>query len=146
MRKQKNCKNYFRQCTNMPDLFKEILPSILEKKKNVFRDELDYKDYNPYIINRALSYHMDCILYVNELNKNPNLDKDLQYSYLLNTIRPMKRKFQPWQKSEVNKDIECVKQYFGYSYEKAKEALRILNDEQIAEIRAKTNKGGMNKS
>jgi len=127
----------------MPDLFKEILPSILEKKKNVFRDELDYKDYNSYIINRALSYHMDCVLYVNELNKHPNLEKDLQYQYLLNTIRPMKRKFQPWQKSEVDKNIECVKVYFGYSNEKAKEALRILTDEQIAEIKRKTDKGGV---
>jgi len=129
----------------MPDLFKEILPSILEKKKSVFRDELDYKDYKPFIINRALSYHMDCILYVNELNINNSLDVDMQYQYLLNTIRPMKRKFQPWQKSEVDKDIECVKQYFGYSNEKAKEALRILTDEQIAEIKAKITKGGVNK-
>jgi hypothetical protein len=126
----------------MPDLFKEILPSILQTKKSVFRDELDYKDYNPYIINRALSYHMDCVLYVNELNKYPSLEKDLQYQYLLNTIRPMKRKFQPWQKSEVDKDIECVKIYFGYSNEKAKEALRLLTNEQIAEIKRKTDKGG----
>jgi hypothetical protein len=128
----------------MPDLFKEIIPSILEKKKSVFRDELDYKDYNPYIINRALSYHTDCVLYVNELNKYPSLEKDLQYQYLLNTIRPMKRKFQPWQKSEVDKNIECVKIYFGYSNEKAKEALRILTEEQIAEIIIKTDKGGVN--
>lgn len=127
----------------MPDLFKEILPSILEKKKSVFRDELDYKDYNSYIINRALSYHMDCILYVNELNKHPSLEKDLQYQYLLNTIRPMKRKFQPWQKSEADKNVECVKIYFGYSNEKAKEALRILTDEQVAEIKRKTDKGGV---
>ena len=130
----------------MPDLFKEIIPSILEKKKSVFRDELDYKDYNPYIINRALSYHMDCVLYVNELNKHPSLEKDLQYQYLLNTIRPMKRKFQPWQKASADKDLECVKEYFGYSNQKAKEALRILNDEQIAEIKANTIKGGVNKS
>jgi hypothetical protein len=129
----------------MPELFKEILPSILEKKKSVFRDDLDYKDYKPFIINRALSYHMDCVLYVNEMNINNSLDVDMQYQYLLNTIRPMKRKFQPWQKSEVDKDIECVKQYFGYSNEKAKEALRILTNEQIAEIKAKTNKGGANK-
>jgi hypothetical protein len=126
----------------MPDLFKEIIPSILEKKKSVFRDELDYKDYNSYIINRALSYHMDCVLYVNELNKHSSLEKDLQYQYLLNTIRPMKRKFQPWQKSEVDKNIECIKIYFGYSNEKAKEALRLLTDEQIAEIKRKTDKGG----
>jgi hypothetical protein len=129
----------------MPDLFKEILPSILEKKKSVFRDELDYKDYKPFLINRALSYHMDCVLYVNEMNINNSLDADMQYQYLLNTIRPMKRKFQAWQKSEVDKDIECVKLYFGYSNEKAKEALRILTDEQVAEIKIKTTKGGVNK-
>ena len=129
----------------MPDLFKEILPSILLTKKSVFRDEIDYKEYKPFIVNRALSYHMDCTLYVNELNKIPGIEPDMQYQYLLNTIRPMKRKFQPWQKSEVDKDIECVKQYFGYSNEKAKEALRILNDEQIAEIKIKTAKGGVNK-
>jgi hypothetical protein len=130
----------------MPELFKDIIPSILQTKKNVFVDEMDYRDYKPFIINRALSYHMDCVLYVNEMNVHCNVDPDMQYQYLLNTIRPMKRKFQPWQKSEVDKDIECVKQYFGYSNEKAKDALRILTEEQVAEIKAKTNKGGMNKS
>jgi hypothetical protein len=129
----------------MPELFKEILPSILEKKKSVFQDDYDYKDYKPFVVNRALSYHMDCILYVNEMNIHTGIDSDMQYSYLLNTIRPMKRKFQPWQKSEVDKDIECVKQYFGYSNEKAKDALRILTEEQVAEIKAKTTKGGVNK-
>jgi hypothetical protein len=129
----------------MPDLFKEILPSILQTKKSVFKDDYDYKEYKPFVVNRALSYHMDCVLYVNEMNKKPSIDSDMQYSYLLNTIRPMKRKFQPWQKSEVDKDIECVKQYFGYSNEKAKEALRILSNEQVAEIKAKTTKGGVTK-
>ena len=129
----------------MPDLFKEIVPSILQTKKSVFRDQLDYKDYKAFMVNRALSYHMDCILYANEMNKNSSLDVDMQYSYLLNTIRPMKRKFQSWQKTSVDKDIECVKEYFGYSNEKAKEALRILTDEQIAEIKRKTDKGGVKK-
>ena len=129
----------------MPDLFKEIVPSILQTKKSVFRDQLDYKDYKPFMVNRALSYHMDCILYANEMNKNSSLDVDMQYSYLLNTIRPMKRKFQSWQRTSVDKDIECVKEYFGYSNEKAKEALRILSEEQIAEIRIKTDKGGVKK-
>ena len=129
----------------MPDLFKDVIPSILQTKKNVFQDELDYKDYKPFVVNRALSYHMDCVLYVNELNINPNIDEDMQYQYLLNTIRPMKRKFQPWQKPSADKDIECVKEYFGYSNEKAREALRILTDDQVAEIKAKTNKGGVTK-
>ena len=127
----------------MPDLFKEIIPSILQTGKSVMRDELDYRDYKPFMVNRALSYHMDCILHVNELNKSPSIEPDMQYSYLLNTIRPMKRKFQPWQKAQRDKDIECVKLYFGYSDQKAVEALRILTDEQIAEIRRKTDKGGV---
>lgn len=127
----------------MPDLFKEIIPSILQTKKIPFQDELDYKDYVPFVVNRALSYHMDCVLYVNEMNLHPEVEKDLQYQYLLNTIRPMKRKFQPWQKSEVDKNLDCVKTYFGYSNQKAKEALRILNDEQIAEIKRRTDKGGV---
>ena len=126
----------------MPDLFKEIVPSILTTKKSVIRDEVDLKDYKSFVVNRALSYHMDCVLYVNELNRQPWIDPDMQYSYLLNTIRPMKRKFEPWQKSQADKNIECVKEYFGYSNQKAKEALRILNDEQIAEIKRRTDKGG----
>jgi hypothetical protein len=127
----------------MPDLFKEIIPSILTTKKSVINDDIDVKDYNPFVVNRSLSYHMDCVLYVNEMNLHPEIEKGLQYQYLLNTIRSMKRKFQPWQKTSSDKDIECVKLYFGYSNEKAKEALRILNDEQIAEIRRKTDKGGI---
>lgn len=129
----------------MPDLFKEIIPSILEKKKNVFQAEHEYKDYTPYVVNRALSFHQDCVPYVNEINIWCGIDKDMQYQYFLNTIRPMKRKFQPWQKTSVDKDIECVKEFFGYSNEKAKEALRILTDEQIAIIKAKTDRGGVTK-
>jgi len=129
----------------MPDLFKEIIPSILHTKKSVFQDDYDYRDYKAFMVNRALSYHIDCVGYANEMNIHSGLDSVMQYQYLLNTIRPMKRKFQPWQKSEVDKDIESVKLYFGFSNAKAKEALRILNDEQIAEIKAKTNKGGVNK-
>jgi hypothetical protein len=131
----------------MADLFKEVIPSILQTKKDVLKDEFDIKEYKKqaYMVNRSLSYHMDCVLHANEMNINSSLDPDMQYQYLLNTIRSMKRKFQPWQKSETEKDLECVKQYFGYSNEKAKEALRILNDEQLAEIKIKTAKGGVTK-
>ena len=129
----------------MPDLFKEIIPSILQTKKSVINDDIDQKDYAPFLVNRALSYHMDCVLYANEMNIHNQLDKDMQYQYLLNTVRPMKRKFQPWQKSEADKNIECVKVFFGYSNQKAKEALQILTDEQIAEIKRRTDKGGVTK-
>ena len=114
---------------------------ILRKKKQ--DGDLDFADYAPFIVNRALSYHLDCVLYAQEMNLYPSADKDMQYQYLLNSIRPMKRKFVPWQKAKKDKDIECVKEYFGYSNQKATEALRILTDEQIAEIRKKTDKGGV---
>ena len=127
----------------MPDIFKEIVPSILQTKKSVFQDETDFKDYVPFVVNRALSYHIDCIPYLNELNLIPSTDKDMQYSYLLNSVRSMKRSFEPWQKPSIDKNIECVKKYFGYSNQKAREALHILNDEQIAEIKRITDKGGM---
>lgn len=126
----------------MADLFKEIIPSILQTKKDVLDNE---KDYKPFLVNRALSYHMDCILYANMMNLNPQLDGKLQYQYFLNTVRSMKRKFQPWQKQEAIKDLECVKEFFGYSDEKAKEALRILSDEDITYIKEKTDKGGVKK-
>lgn len=126
----------------MADLFKEIIPSILQTKKDVLDNE---KDYNPYVVNRALSYHIDCILYANQMNMNPSIPGILQYQYFLNSIRSMKRKFQPWQKQEAIKNLECVKEYFGYSNEKAKEALRILTDEQIALIKEKLDRGGVTK-
>jgi hypothetical protein len=126
----------------MADIFKEIIPSILQTKKDVLDEE---KDYKPYLVNRSLSYHIDCILYANEMNMKSNLSGKLQYQYFLNSIRPMKRKFQPWQKQEVVKNLECVKEYFGYSSEKAKDALRILTDEQIALIKEKLDKGGVTK-
>ena len=129
----------------MPDLFKEVIPSIMQTKKSVFHDSVDYKDYPPFMVNRALSFHQDCLPYAQEMNLNHFVDKDMQYLYYLNSIRSMKRKFQPWQKSLVDKDLESVKKYFGYSSEKAKEAMRILTDEQIADIKIKTEKGGVKK-
>jgi hypothetical protein len=129
----------------MPDLFKEIIPSILQTKKSPFEQDYEYRDYVPFVVNRALSYHRDCLLYVAELNRLNFLDKDIQYRYLLNSIRSMKRPFQKWQKLEIDGNLECVKTYFGYSNQKAKEALRILTDEQIDEIKRKTDKGGVKK-
>jgi hypothetical protein len=129
----------------MADLFKEVIPAILQTKKNVLESEYDVKKYDAFVVNRALSYHIDCLPYAAEMNLYPNLDNDLQFHYYLNKVRSMKRKFQPWQKAEVNKDLGPIKEYFGFSNEKAKQALRILSDEQITFIKEKTNKGGVTK-
>jgi hypothetical protein len=127
----------------MTDLFKDIIPSILQTKKIVITQENE-RDYVPFITNRAISFHMDCIMQANEMNKQSSLDSLLQYHYLLNTVRGYKRPFQKWQKREIVEDLEAVKEYFGYSNEKAKEAISILSDKQIEQIKKNLNKGGLN--
>ena len=99
------------------------------------------KDYPPYIINRCLSGEIDCILFVNEMNLNHHLDKDLQYSFFLNTLRKRKR-FSPWLRKDKVTDLECVKQYYAYSNEKASQALKILTKEQINFIKQRLDIGG----
>ena len=123
----------------------DYVKEILQSKNNLIVDEQTEKDYNPFIVNRALSYHLDCLPYVAEISALSFLEKDMQYQYLLNTIRPMKRPFHKWQKAEKLEDLECVKLLFGYSDKKAKEALRVLTDEQLTQIRKRTEKGGMKK-
>lgn len=126
----------------MPDLFKDIIPSILQTKKPVITQDNE-KDYPPFIVNKALSFHSDCLHYANEMNKVPHVDRLLQYQYLINSIRGYKRSFQKWHKRETIDSLQAIKEYYGYSNIKAKEALMVLSDDQIDDIIRSTNKGGM---
>jgi hypothetical protein len=101
----------------------------------------DISSYPPYIINRCLSGHIDCLMYANEMNINHHIDKDMQYSFYLNTLRKRKR-FSPWLRKDKVKDLECVKQYYGYSNEKASQALKILTQEQLTFIKKRLDIGG----
>lgn len=127
----------------MSDLFKDIIPSIQQTKKVVVTEENE-RDYVPFVVNRSLSFHHDIVMFANEMNKLPNLDNILQYHYLLNTVRAFRRPFQKWQKRDTIENLDAVKEYYGYSNEKAKEALSILSDTQIEEIKKSLNKGGLN--
>lgn len=127
----------------MADLFKDAIPSILQTKKSVINEENE-GTYVPFVVNKALSFHRDCVLQANEMNRLPNTDKLLQYHYLLNRIRGYRRPFQKWQKLEKSSDLEAIKEYHNYSNEKAKEALLILSDDDIAAIKEQLNKGGLN--
>lgn len=119
----------------MPDLFKEWLPSILHTKENIMKDEIDEKDYNPFMINRALSLYPDCLFFANEMNKNYGLPKRCQYDFLISSIRTKKRHFMPWPKKQNNDDIKLIMRHFNYSQPKAFQALQILSEEQIESIR-----------
>jgi len=124
------------------DLFKEIIPSILVSGNHILKSDEDYKSYVPYVVNRALSFHYDCIFIVNEINLYPGAMKPVQYTFLLNSVRHYRRPFQPWVKKEVIEDIDLIKQYYGYSEQKSKEALTILTRDQLNDIRKRLDQGG----
>jgi hypothetical protein len=120
---------------------KDYLNSINHQKNNLLDETDAIKGYPPYIINRCLSGTIDTIMYANEMNIHHFLDKDIQYIFLLNSLRPKKR-FSPWLKADKLKDLEIVKQYYGYSNEKAKTALGMLSKDQLEYIKSRLNVGG----
>ena len=123
------------------DLFKDLIPGIIQKKNYILNDDNE-KEYKPYIVNLALSQHQDCILYVNEMNQYPTLDNKMQYDFYYHTFRAKKRPYQKWFKSSESEDLLNVKEYFSFSSEKAKEALRILTSDQLQYISKIVDKGG----
>jgi hypothetical protein len=125
----------------MADLFKEILPSILQTKKQFMFTDVDEKSYPAFMVNRALSYHSDTTLVANQLNTIPNIDNKMQADFLLNTVRSYKRPYAKWFKAEKNDDIKVVMQAFGYSQQKALDALKLLSNEQLNAIKTKMLRG-----
>ena len=124
---------------------KDYLNAINHEKKNLMDtdDEMWEKKYPAFIVNKCLAPFPDTIFLVNEMNKHHQLDKKLQFDFLLNSIRTRKR-YTPWLKASKQKNLEYVKEYYGYNNEKAKSALKILNDEQIKTIKNSLDKGGRN--
>lgn len=127
------------------DLFKQVIPSLLEKKEYVLESEDDEKNYVPFIVNKALSAHIDCLHHVNNMNLNPHLDKKLQYDYYFYSIKKYKRPYQKWIKYVENDNIQLIKDYYGYSTIKAKQVLGLLTKEQLEYISEKMNVGGKSK-
>ena len=121
---------------------KDYLNSINLTKENLMEgDEEAMKGYPSFIINRCMSGHVDCLLYANEMNMLSHLSKDMQYDFYINSIRKKKR-FSPWIKKDKVKDLESVKNYYGYNDEKALQALRILSNDQLKHIKSKLDIGG----
>ena len=121
---------------------KDYLYSINQSKKNILDDDLDAEHgYPPYIINRCLSSFTDTILFANEMNKNSHLPKKMQYDFFINSVKPRKR-FSPWARKDSIDYLELVKEYYGYNDDKALQALRILNKDQLDTIKKALSKGG----
>ena len=124
---------------------KDYLNTINQTKQYLMDEDPGWeKNYPPFVINKCMSQHLDTIMFANEINQYPGLDKKLQYDFFINIVRPRKR-FSPWGKKQKVKDLELVKEFYGYSTEKAMQAMRILSPDQLEIIRDKLNKGGKNR-
>ena len=121
---------------------KDWLNSINQTKKNLIDEDPSVeKSYPPYIINRCLSGHLDAVMFANEMNMYSFLPKKMQYDFFINTLRTKKR-FSPWIRKDLVDNLDCVKRYYGYSNEKARQALKILSKEQLDFIKSKFEIGG----
>jgi len=119
----------------------DYLNAINYTKKDVMVDDITEKQYLPFMINRGLSYFQDTVLMANEMNQNAHLDSRLQFDFLINIVRKRKR-FSKWNKPEVATDLDAIKEYYGYSNQKARMVHNLLTDNQITELRKKVFKGG----
>ena len=123
----------------------QYLETINTTKTNLMRssenDELAERGYNPFLVNRGLSYFPDTISYANEMNLNHELDSKLQYEFLLNVVRKRKR-FSKWHKKEEDEVLDVITEYYNCNLTRAREYKKILTDDQLNEIRAKLVKGG----
>ncbi len=122
----------------------DFLNEINYGKNNLIVDDITEKEYNSFMVNRGLSYFNDTVLMANEMNLNHHLDSRLQNDFLINIVRKKKR-FSKWNKPETVSDMEVVKEYYGYSNEKARQALSLLTNDQIIELKKKVFKGGRRK-
>jgi hypothetical protein len=119
----------------------DYLNTINDTKQDIMETELDERSYVPFVINRSLSYFADTVGLANVVNQHHHIDKKLQYHFLINIIRKRKR-FSKWIKPDLVSGMEVVKQYYGYSNDKARQVFHLLSPEQIEELRKKVSKGG----
>ena len=123
---------------------KDYLNSVNYKKNNLMvedGDEFWEKKYPTFIVNKCLSVFADTVLFANEMNGFHHMDKKLQYDFYLHGL-PKKKRFSPWMKAHKIKNLDLVKEYFGYSNEKARIALTILNEDQLEMMQKALSKGG----
>lgn len=120
----------------------DFINAITFNKTNLITDDVTEKQYLPFMVNRGLSNSMDTVLYANEMNRHSHMDKKMQFTFLLHTVVKRKR-YDKWAKKEVVENLEMVKEFYGFSDEKALTALSILTEDQLTAIRKKLDKGGL---
>ena len=119
----------------------DYLNAINYTKEGLIVDDITEKEYNGFMVNRGLSYFDDTVIYANEMNRYHQIDNLLQFDFLINIIRKKKR-FSKWAKAQALDDVEVIKQYYGYSNEKARQVSTLLSADQISNLKKKVYTGG----
>jgi hypothetical protein len=115
--------------------------AINHSKENLIVDDWSERQYNAWIVNKSMSYGADTVIYANEMNSRPHLERRLQFDFLINTVRPRKR-YNKWLKAETVDVLATVQEYYGYSIDKARQVLPLLSDAQLEHMTNKLNRGG----
>jgi hypothetical protein len=121
----------------------EFVKSINETKEDIMTDDLAEKSYNAFVVNRSLSYFLDTIFQANEMNRLFHIPKNMQYRFLINTIRPKKRYSGKWHKQEKNAEVELIMEVYNYSQEKAQQVLPLFSVADIKELVKMVDPGGI---
>jgi len=119
----------------------DFVKSVSYDKKDLMVDEVEEKAYQPFLINRALSYHQDSVFLTNEMNVRHGVDNRLQYQFFLNTLRKRQR-FSQWQKPYISKKLDTVKEYYQISTKEAKDYVELLSDKQLRDLKNRMKTGG----
>jgi len=121
----------------------DFVKSVSYDKKDIMVDDIEEKSYQPFLTNKALSYHQDSIFFANEMNVRHGLDNRLQYSFYLNTLRKRQR-FSTWNKPYISKKLDAIREYYQISTREAKDYENLLSDKQYRELKKRMNTGGSN--
>lgn len=120
----------------------DFINAISYSKDDLIVDDWSEKQYTPYLVNRGLSFGPDTVIAANEMNSRPHLEKKLQFHFLINSVRPKKR-YNKWLKATQIESIEVIKQYYGYSTEKARQVMTLFDQSTIKNLKQKLEKGGV---
>ena len=120
----------------------DFVTAIQQTGEQLIVDEWSEKQYNPYIVNRAMSMGSDTVIPANEMNCRPHIPKKAQFDFLLNFVRKKKR-YNKWIKADPEENLKLIQNYYGYNVKKARTALRILTPDNIEYIKGKMKRGGI---
>lgn len=104
--------------------------------------EVDKKNYIPFLINRALSYHHDTIMLANEVNMRHQMPLQWQYDFYRLAIAPKKKRFAKWSKPSEDELVELISSTYQVNRQKAISIRSLLNSNDINNLRTITERGG----